>query len=335
MSPHDPQILTEAVNGDVFLGRPELAVAHVELAMQLNPYHPNDYHAAALSAYLFARDFHRALESFRRLHSLPIVDIPACAAVACAHLGRLDEGRAHLAEFERLYGEKILSGDAPKSGETLEWLPKVSPFSRPEDRALVVDGFAMLGTQMTAAPPSVTESVGRAALHRSGPGWQVEFLGTRTLLPELKGIEDIHRLVAQPEIEIHCLDLARREPEGDLGTILDDKGRAVLKTRIRDLQEDLAEAEDYNDVGRAERLRGELDALIEALAQAVGLGGRSRRLGDLAERTRSTVTWRVRHAIRRIEMSHPPLGRHLANSLRTGTYCVYRPESPLKWDLSA
>ncbi len=334
LSPHDPQILTEAVNGDVFLGRPELAVTHVELAMKLNPYHPNDYHASALYAYLFARDFERAVESFRRLHSTPIIDIPACVAVACAHLDRLDEGRAHLAEFDRLYSEKILFGGIPETGETLEWLLKVSPLRRPEDCALVVDGFARLGTQMVAKAQPQRDSSTRAALRRSGSGWQVDFLGICTFLPDLKGIGDIRRLVAQPEIEIHCLDLAGREPEGDLGAILDDKARSALKSRIRDLQEDLAEAEDYNDIGRTEQLRGELDALIEAMAQAVGLGGRSRRLGDLAERARSTVTWRVRHAIRRIEIAHPALGRHLANSLRTGTFCVYRPESPLEWHLS-
>jgi len=63
----------------------------------------------------------------------------------------------------------------------------------------------------------------------------------------------------------------------------------------------------------------------------VGLGGRSRRLVSLAERARSAVTWRIRHAQRRIAAAHPSLGRHLENSLRTGTFCSYRPERPVAW----
>jgi hypothetical protein len=47
------------------------------------------------------------------------------------------------------------------------------------------------------------------------------------------------------------------------------------------------------------------------------------------------VTWRVRAAIRRIGELHPELGRHLANAVRTGTWCSYRPESPVAWEIDA
>ena len=33
----------------------------------------------------------------------------------------------------------------------------------------------------------------------------------------------------------------------------------------------------------------------------------------------------LRGALQRIEVAHPALGRHLADSVRTGTYCVYQP----------
>lgn len=49
----------------------------------------------------------------------------------------------------------------------------------------------------------------------------------------------------------------------------------------------------------------------------------------------TAVTWRIRHAIRKIEAAHPVLGRHLANSLRTGTFCSYQPERPVAWRLAA
>jgi hypothetical protein len=77
--------------------------------------------------------------------------------------------------------------------------------------------------------------------------------------------------------------------------------------------------------------REELDQLISALAGALGLGGRPRRVGSQVERARCTVTWRIKSAIRKVASAHPALGRHLGNAVRTGTTCVYQPEKPVDW----
>ena len=74
-----------------------------------------------------------------------------------------------------------------------------------------------------------------------------------------------------------------------------------------------------------------MDTLVDALSGALGLGGRTRSLGSAAERARSAVTWRIRSAVRKIATVHPSLGRHLENSVRTGTYCAYHPEQPIDW----
>ena len=103
---------------------------------------------------------------------------------------------------------------------------------------------------------------------------------------------------------------------------------------IQDLQADLAEAERHNDFARTERLSEELDAVIEQLSAAVGLGGRGRKLGDPAEKARTAVTWRIRSAVKKIAAVHPELGRHLAASIRTGAFCSYRPEHPVRWTVS-
>ena len=137
----------------------------------------------------------------------------------------------------------------------------------------------------------------------------LEFAGGRAHAPDMKGLRDIRRLLERPGEEVHCLDLADRSEESFGGdAALDAPARAALKARIRDLQEELAEAEDMNDIGRADRLRGEMDQLVDALAGALGLGGRSRRLGSLAERARSSVTWRIRHAVRKLGAANPALG---------------------------
>ena len=67
------------------------------------------------------------------------------------------------------------------------------------------------------------------------------------------------------------------------------------------------------------------------LASAYGLGKRPRRAGDPVEKARSTVTWRIRHAIRRIGELHPAVGTHLKHAVRTGRYCVYQPDDEVRW----
>jgi hypothetical protein len=50
---------------------------------------------------------------------------------------------------------------------------------------------------------------------------------------------------------------------------------------------------------------------------------------------RAAVTWRIRAAIKRISAVHPELARHLPNAVRTGTWCSYRPERAVVWEVGA
>jgi hypothetical protein len=78
-----------------------------------------------------------------------------------------------------------------------------------------------------------------------------------------------------------------------------------------------------------------MDTLVDHLTAALGIDGRTRRTGGTAERARSAVTQRLRATIRRITEDHPELGRHLDVSITTGTYCTYRPEHPVHWQIDA
>ena len=51
----------------------------------------------------------------------------------------------------------------------------------------------------------------------------------------------------------------------------------------------------------------------------------------LVERARKAVRRRLNDALTRIESAHPALGRHLRNSVRTGTFCCYAPERDVRW----
>ena len=122
---------------------------------------------------------------------------------------------------------------------------------------------------------------------------------------------------------------------GDAGELLDAEARAAYKARLDELQEEIDEAEDFNDSERAERARGEREFLIRELARAVGLGGRDRKAASHAERARLNATRAIRSAMTHLTREHPALGKHLAATIRTGRYCSYTPDprSPVNWQL--
>jgi non-specific serine/threonine protein kinase len=121
----------------------------------------------------------------------------------------------------------------------------------------------------------------------------------------------------------------------DVGPMLDVQAKAEYRARVTELQEEIEEAESFNDPERASKAREELGFLARELAGAVGLGGRDRKSGSDAERARVNVTRAIRTALKRIADHDPVLSRSLGSAIRTGTYCVYEPapgDEPV-WDL--
>ena len=174
-----------------------------------------------------------------------------------------------------------------------------------------------------------------AVFRRSGEVWEVAFRGRRSTVRDSKGMRDLAVLLARPGTEVHALDLVSDagsvRHEGDLGEAVDETARAAYRRRIGELDQAIADAEDLGHADAADRARAEREAIVAELTRAYGLGGRPRRVGDPAERARTSVTWRIRDAIGRVERVHPELGAHLRNAVRTGTYCRYDPEVPPGW----
>lgn len=168
----------------------------------------------------------------------------------------------------------------------------------------------------------------------TGAIWTVTFAGRTVRLHDSKGLHDLATLLARPGREVHSTELLEAAVEQpDTGEVLDAPARRDYEARIVELQGELTEAEELGDRGRADAARLELDLLVEQLAAARGLGGRTRRSGGTTERARTAVTWRIRSAIKRIDAVHPDLGQHLRTAVRTGLWCCYQPEHPVAWEL--
>ena len=189
---------------------------------------------------------------------------------------------------------------------------------------------------------------------REGEYWSIAFAGQGFRLKDVKGLHYLAYLLRNPGREFHVLDLAaagQGVPAGgpqtgpardddlraarlsDTGPVLDEQAKAAYRERLRELEEDLAEATSWADPVRATRARQEMQFLADELAAAVGLGGRDRTTGSAAERARVNITRAIHGALARIRAHSPALADHLDATIHTGTYCSYMPDprAPITW----
>ena len=335
LNPNDADVLAHAALCRAYIGHPASAMELAEKAIRLNPRHPEWYLPCA-GVPLFLMERYAEAAALMSTAPRAMVDMPAYLAACYALMGEGERAASYVEMFLSDFAEKITFGRPPEPGEPLRWMLHVNPFRRAEDAAVLERALARAG--LAADPderrPAIAEPPSSAVFRPNGDHWTLAFDGTAVQLSDAKGFHDLAQLLSQPDAPIHCLELAGRsaEPRGD-DAVLDERARRDVAARARELQETIDEADAMNDRGRAELAREELDQLVTALSGALGLGGRSRRLGSAAERARSAVTWRIRNAIRKIATAHPPLGRHLDNAVRTGTYCAYAPERAVDWML--
>lgn len=214
-------------------------------------------------------------------------------------------------------------------------------------RSDLAGSYAQLAAEVHARiglvgdPPPLTEAPVTAGAAAAGPSlvhegatWALTFSRRTVRVRTSKGMQDLSVLLGEPGREVHALELmGGADVGGAPGPVVDVVARREYERRIRSLQEDADEARLANDPVRAERAEAELDALVEQLSQALGLGGRDRSTGGAAERARSAVTWRIRAAIRAVTAADHDTGEHLSASVRTGTWCSYRPEPPVAWNV--
>lgn len=191
------------------------------------------------------------------------------------------------------------------------------------------------------------------AFLREGEYWTVSFGDETSRLKDSKGVRYISVLLRSPGEGFHCLELvaaiegvdARRASHADAAEaglapargssepILDPTARAAYRTRLQELMEQAEEAESWNDSARKALAREEIDALTREFARATGLGGRARQASSESERARVNVARAISSALQRIRSAHPALGAHLRAAIKTGTFCTYEPQEPVRWRL--
>jgi tetratricopeptide (TPR) repeat protein len=296
-------------------GDPEAAVAHLERAVAANQRLGNRPLVALTRADLAAALRDRAAGGGAGSTGGPAADrARACelleqAIPEATAMGMMARAAAWQAELSALRGRAASA--APGTGSATATAPGGSVGSA--------------GSTASAARAGERRPR-RGVVRREGSRWVIALDGRRVRVGDLVGMSYLADLLTHPGQHIPALTLAAfgAAPQGSSRhDVLDDEARAAYAARARELGDELARAEADNDVVRCERLRDELDALVDEVEAATGLGRRSRAFADDGERARTSVRKAIKRAIDAIDDAEPALAEMLRETVTTGATCVY------------
>ena len=171
-----------------------------------------------------------------------------------------------------------------------------------------------------------------------------------------KGLLYIHYLLRNPGTEINAFELSKlsnpvpstdlskesttsglenefitSDPFSHAGDAIDSEALEIYRVQHREIIEEINEAKNNNDIGRVEKLLEDKEGLENHLTKSTGLGGRPRKLTDIADRARNTVSKAIHKAMRHLEPKCPELVAYLKGNIHIGFVSTYKPEHDIEW----
>ena len=197
-------------------------------------------------------------------------------------------------------------------------------------------GDMVLDWKSALQPPEELAATHPFYLFRqSGQVWTLVFEGRSTTIKDSKGLSYIAHLLQNPGQECYAADLFvavtggdKVLPLGSAGEVLDSKAMDEYRSHVKDLEDQLAEAERNNDLGKKPVLQQELEQLTDQILAAKGFAGRSRTTHDDREKLRKSVSMAIDRSIKIIRKHLPALADHLHSHVDRGTFLSYRGNLP-------
>lgn len=336
INPSDTDNLVHIAAGLGFLGYPEEAEKLFLKAKRLNPLNEDWGHAVGCFIYFELEQYEKSIAwGLKANFEKTWVDLPSFLAAAYFHLGELEKMQSYWHQFEQQYQDRIKQGAAIMPQEALQWTVNVNPY---KNTSPLIPFFQHIGSQTLKLPNEKPGDLSQAlppSIFRKGAGlWEMAYAGKRIFLADLKGFHDLHKLISSAAQEIHCLELMQAAvvEQADVYS-LDEQAKQQYRAKLVSLQEDIKEAESFQDYEKASSLQKEYEQILTHLSSALGLGQKARKQNTQVEKARSATTWRIRSAIKKIKAEHPKLAKHLENAVSTGVFCMYSPEQQLDWEL--
>ena len=264
-------VAIELAMGFALLGEGALAAELGGRALALNPLGPGWWFYYAALPHFGLRNYARAIELGSQTPTI-VTDQPAYLAAAHAYLGQHERAEIYAREFREVFASALRRAGRSNRG-AVRWLVHVNPFRREEDLRHFTEGLRLAGLGEMGASASPTASLSATVawplgntFRKEGALWMVCFEHEVAHAQEVRGFKDIAQLLAQPHDELHCLALSGQPANAGHGVeVLDAQARRAYRTRLREIEADLAEAATTNDAGRAETLEEEKERLLDEM----------------------------------------------------------------------
>ena len=255
------------------------------------------------------------------------------------------------ADTFRLWGKAVTQAGQPRSAlekfdAAIEIYRRIGAGQAWTDRTLAERAYATDDSSIELPSNNRSECVFR----QEGEYWKTAYEGGSANVRERGGMRFIAMLLARPGENVSAVEmsaaisagvvissaqdgLSAASDLGDAGEEFDAQALSEYRRRLGEVESEIEAAEASHDSGAVARARAEREMLSQEIASGTGLHGGLRRAASHRERARVNVTRQIKSAIDAIRRVNPPLGRHLANSIYTGSSCRYAPAERVKWQL--
>jgi hypothetical protein len=180
-------------------------------------------------------------------------------------------------------------------------------------------------TPTEAPAPDIENNPARYLFQRDGAYYRVQFDGETGTLPDLVGVQYLHKLLQRPNVSVKATEL-----RGDVEVspeIVEDKERLQgCHDQLQQIAAGLERARNENNLGEVDRLERDKQAVLDEVNRLTGIGGRAR-LTNPNDTARVAVTQaieRVRDGCR-TRWNMRRFANHLEQYVDTGSDCTYRP----------
>ena len=174
---------------------------------------------------------------------------------------------------------------------------------------------------------SISPAEGAIDFKCIGEFWQIGSQNFKALV----GFRYLCLLLQSPNKEIASSELVTivrkvsKVISSQTGEMLDRDALLSYKQRLKELSADRQKAERDNDEAQLvliDKEKNQIEREVSAASSAKG----SRRFDGPQDRARGAVSKAIRRAIKRIGYQNIAFSDHLKSAIKTGNYCVYRPD---------
>jgi hypothetical protein len=182
----------------------------------------------------------------------------------------------------------------------------------------------------------IPEIASANAFRLVGENYEIRFDGRQFSLTDSVGLWYLREFLSHPgrtfdpvELEVSRTGVRARSSNSPMGEMFDEDARRQYAKHLAELDEELAEAESFGDLGRIEQVQTQRQAILDHVSKSMRLGGKARIVTD-AGKARKNIRQQVKRDIDRIAKASSVLADHLAGAFRGDPLC-YSPSSEVFW----